>query len=228
MERVSEQHTRSDERLTNEQIVLLYIRGAADSCLALRRAAQRIRGSIRCSDTVLLLDRSCVIVLAGTPLSGAQTVARRVYGLLVDVEYDLQILCGPTAQTLLHSVQKDHAVIVQKEMPLAEAAVTVRRHEESGSATHGTEAQALPYLAFLPGYPAQRLLHLLPYELAHRHHCIPVGAERGVLTVATCAQLATEVVAQFRSITQRAIFQVRCEESMIEDVLAYWQRALLA
>lgn len=85
-------------------------------------------------------------------------------------------------------------------------------------------ATPLPYLAFLTDYPSPRLLHLFPYELACRYQCVPVGTERKTLTLATCHWLNREIVAQLRTVTRREIFQVRCEVTIIDEVLRYWQR----
>jgi Type II secretion system (T2SS), protein E, N-terminal domain len=82
----------------------------------------------------------------------------------------------------------------------------------------------MPYLAFLTQYPSQRLLHLFPYELAYRYRCVPVGAERGTLTLAASEPLDHTVIAYFQTLIQQRIFQVRCEASMIDDILRYWQR----
>jgi hypothetical protein len=82
----------------------------------------------------------------------------------------------------------------------------------------------LPHLAVLAQYPAPRILHLFPYELACHYRCVPVGAERTMLTLATSQRLELEVIAYFQEITRRNIFLVRCEASMIEDVLLYWHR----
>lgn len=86
------------------------------------------------------------------------------------------------------------------------------------------EARPFPYLAYLPNYPPPHLLHLLPYELACRYQCVPLGTERWVLTLATCRWLNHEIVAHLRSATRRGIFQVRCERATLDEVLSYWQR----
>ena len=202
---------------------LLYIQATEQACLALRRAAQRIRGSIRKSDTVLLSKKSCALLLPGTSLVGAQAVARRMYPLLVDVEYELQVLYGSAARTLLQEVQCNHVVVSQKDTHMFEEQLTCIKQQ---SVSRVREDEPLPYLAFLASYPSQRLLHILPYELADRYHCIPVGAERGVLTLATCQRLHEETVVYLREVTRRDIFQVRCEAGMIDDVLSHWQRAI--
>jgi Type II secretion system (T2SS), protein E, N-terminal domain len=84
----------------------------------------------------------------------------------------------------------------------------------------------LPYLAGLTNYPTPRLLHLFPYTLACRYRCVPVGVERGILTLATSQRLAPSLIEHFRTVTQHAIFQVRCETTMIDDMLNYWQRII--
>ena len=209
---------------TQEDCVsLLYIQATEQACLALRRAAQRIRGNIRRGDTVLLSKKSCALLLPETPLIGAQAVARRIYPLLVDVEYELQVLYGSAARILLQQVQYTHVVVSQKGTHTFDEQFSFTKKQSIGCVR---EDEPLPYLAFLASYPSQRLLHIFPYELANRYHCIPVGAERGVLTLATCQRLQQETVTHLREATQRNIFQVRCEEGMIDDVLRHWQRAI--
>ncbi|MBV9228733.1 MAG: hypothetical protein JOZ18_05405 [Chloroflexi bacterium] len=188
--------------------------------MALRRAAQRIRCNVRRSDLVLLLDTSCAIVLPATPLIGAQAVAKRIYTLLADIEYELQILSGSAAWTLLQHWQTEQALIVVNKAVEVEAVSTLQ-----SMAQLSQDLDTLPYLAFLANYPSHRLLNLFPYDLALRYRCVPVGADRGVLTLATCQRLNQEVVLHFQEVTQRDIFQVRCEAGIIEDVLCYWQNA---
>lgn len=206
-----------------DPVSLLYIQATEQACLALRRAAQRIRGNIRKGDTVLLSKKSCVLFLPETPLVGAQALARRLYPLLVDVDYELQVLYGSAARTLLQQVQGDHVVVSRKDTHMFEGKLSSTQKQGVASEQ---EKEPLPYLAFLASYPSQRLLHMFPYELADRYHCIPVGAERGVLTLATCQRLQQETVMYLREVTQRNIFQVRCEAGMIDDVLRHWQRAV--
>ena len=206
-----------------DHVSLLYIQATEQACLALRRAAQRIRGNIRKDDTVLLSKKSCVLLLPGTPLLGAQAVARRIYPLFIDIDYELQVLYGSAARALLQQVQDSHVVVSQKDTHMLEEQLSFIKKQ---SAVLMQEDESLPYLAFLTSYPSQRLLHIFPYELADRYHCIPVGAERGVLTLATCQRLQQETVRYLREVTQRNIFQVRCETGMIDDVLLHWQRAI--
>ena len=204
-------------------VSLLYIQATEQGCLALRRAAQRIRGNIRKGDTVLLSKKSCALLLPETPLIGAQAVARRIYPLLVDVEYELQVLYGSAARILLQQVQCTHVVVSQKDTHTFDEQFPLTKKQSMSCVR---EVEPLPYLAFLASYPSQRLLHIFPYELANRYHCIPVGAERGVLTLGTCQRLQQETLTHLREATQRNIFQVRCEEGMIDDVLRHWQRAI--
>ncbi len=204
-------------------VSLLYIQATEQACLALRRAAQRIRSNIRKEDTVLLSKKSCALLLPETPLLGAQAVARRIYPLLVDIDYDLQVLYGSAAHVLLQQVQDNHVVVSQKDTHMSEEQLSSIKKQ---STVPAQEDESLPYLAFLTSYPSQRLLHMFPYELADRYHCIPVGAERGALTLATCQRLQQETVMHLCEVTQRNIFQVRCEAGMIDDVLLHWQRAI--
>ncbi len=97
------------------------------------------------------------------------------------------------------------------------------------------EAPKLPLLEVYPIayelFPTKGVslpvLHLLPYELACRYHCVPIGTERGALTVATGERLDHEVISHFREVTQRDIFQIRCEAGIIDEVLRYWQRIVM-
>jgi len=212
------------EPIPGKQATLICIQGCEQAEVSLRRAAHRIRQNIRRSDIVLLSGLSCIVVLCDTLLEGAQAVTRRISTLLADIEYEIQILCGDAANMLLQRLQAERAIVVeQKELERVHAPSL-----PTVLATAVREPDPLPYLAFLAHYPSQRLLHLFPYELACRYHCFPVGAERGVLTLATSQELEREVISYFQEMIQRSIFQVRCEASMIDDVLSYWQRTMLA
>ena len=205
-------------RASEGEFSLLYIQTSEASTAVLQRAVRRISRNVRQSDLVLLGHNVCAVVLPGTGLDGAQAVARRVSVSLVDVEYELQAFCGTAAVTLLQRLQAERIVVVSGEV-------------ESFETPKSAECQPLapgelPYLAFLSNYPSPRLLHLFPYELACQYQCVPVGAERGVLTLATSQRLDQAVIAQLRKMTQRGIFQVRCEAGVIADVLSYWQRVI--
>ncbi len=205
-------------RASDEEFSLLYIQTSGASTVVLQRAARRISRAVRQSDLVLLGHNMCAVVLPGTDLDGAQAVARRVSVLLVDVEHELQAFCGTAAVTLLQRLHTERIVVVSREVESFE----IPKSAEWQPLAPGE----LPYLAFLSNYPSPRLLHLFPYELACRYQCVPVGAERGMLTLATSQRLDQAVIAQLREVTQRGIFQVRCEAGVIADVLSYWQRMM--
>jgi len=211
----------NERRLEQEesvQVAIVYIQASQQAAIALRRAAQRVKRNIRSGDTMLLFETSCAVILPGTTTCGAQAVARRIYALLADIEFELQILYAETALTLLGRLGAGQAIVpMEREERPTQPTIMSR-------VTAGDE---LPYLAYLSSYPSQRLLHLFPYDLARLYHCVPVGAERGVLTLATCQRFDAELIAQFRNITQLNIFQVRCEAKMIDDILKYWRQMLL-
>src|SRR5579875_2396116 len=162
--------------------------------------------------------------------------ARRLRDLLVDVEYELQVLSGASAMTMLQRLRAHQAVVVQREedgdfsMFLHERRARELeqglQEEDGREGGENAERETLPRLSVLSQYPAPRVLHLFPYELARRYRCVPVGAERSILTLATCQHLEADVIAYFQEVTRRNIFLVRCEEHMVEDVLLYWQRIL--
>lgn len=215
MERASEYTL---ELIESSQLALIYIQASQRSCLALHRATRRMRGNLRRNDSVLLHGTNCIILLPATLPEGAQVVARRIYTLLADVEFELQIIYDRAALALMQRLQVGHLFTIVEECEAVYEPVSVMpwRSDQNG----------LPYLAFLASYPPHRVLHLFPYDLACRHRCVPVGAERGVLTLATCKQLDQDLISHFHDVTQHNIFQVRCEVEMIEDILKYWKNTI--
>ncbi len=206
------------EEWPEDSIAVIHIQAAARSAVALERAAWRIRQQIRAADRVLLLERDCAIVLQASTLAGAEAVARRITPLLADVEHEQRSLAGETAQRLLRELQRQRPRVLQVRPP---AAVSDLPADE----IQGPEpTDGLPYLAFLSSYPSLRLLHLLPFELARHYRCVPIGAERGTLTLATWRRLDQTALAQLEAITQRNIFQVRCDPGVIADILRSWQQ----
>lgn len=246
-------HTGNAQRICEEHLSLVQI-ATKQSSLLLQRALPRIRRTLRGTDGVFFLGRTCAVVLPATPIEGAQVVARRLSTLLVDVEYTLHVLYGAAAQTALHRLRTMGAVEIQvneiliedrmrdeAEYPESgrpgflvpggpgyprEGAPTISEGNATVSLDGYSGSVLLPHLAFLTHYPPLRLFHLFPYTLAQQYQCVPVGGERGVLTVATSQCLEPAVIAHLQEATQRAIFQVYCEMSIIDDVLRYWERML--
>jgi Type II secretion system (T2SS), protein E, N-terminal domain len=204
---------------------LVQITASAKCVPALLQAAGRIRRTIRRNDTLLFLEQVCAIGLPATSLQGAQSVARRVKTLLVEVDCDIQTFYGMSALTHWQRMLSQRPLVVDAKD--AEESQTEHPHTfpTAQQAYVNAPAQSMPYLAFLASYPSRRILHLFPYELACRHQCVPVGAEHDMLTIGTSQQLDESVIAHMREVTRRGIFQVRCDVSMIDDVLRYWQSA---
>lgn len=200
---------------------LILIEASDESMHLLPLAARRMRRHVRLSDSVLLLEKVCALLLPATPFSGAQAVANRISLLLSGISCELHVYHGATALLILQHLREARAkAISQEESREIPAQEEPARHSEY----RGPALNRLPYLAFLTTYPSPHLLRLFPYELACRYQCVPVGAERKILTLATCHWLNREVVAQLRTATSREIFQVRCEVTTIDEVLHYWQR----
>ena len=220
---LSEQHVRQGH---DEQFSLVSISVGETSVSSLRRVARRICRNVRRSDCVLYAGNVCAVVFSGTSLLGGQAATRRLRELLVDVEYELQVLSGAAALTMLQHLRAHSAVVVQRDEDLP---IPIRRDREQEQEDE-EERQAvedrdtMPHLAVLSQYPTPRILNLFPYELACHYSCVPVGAEGTMLTLATCQRLELDVVTSFQEITRRNIFLVRCEASMIRDILLYWQR----
>lgn len=204
---------------------LIFIEATGGSVHALALAARRIRGQARASDSVLLLEGSCALLLPATPFSGAQAVASRLTQFLANVPCEIHVYHGTTALLVLQRLRASEAALVSHDgcAQLATPAFPLKTHQYQGEKKEAPIA-SLPYLAFLTHYPAPHLLHLFPYELACRYQCVPIGAARNMLTLGTCHWLNREVIAQLRAATRRGIFQVRCEVTMIDEILRYWQR----
>lgn len=204
---------------------LIYIEATDESKHLLPLAIRRICRQVRYHDSVLLLERACALVLPTTPFSGAQAVASRITLLLTGISCELHVYHGATALLVLQHLQEMGGRYLSHEECAEMFSATTQKTAQANSVAHKEMVMdTLPYLAFLTNYPPLHLLHLLPYELACRYQCVPVGTERKVLTLATSHWLSREVVADLRSTTHREIFQVRCELAVIDEVLHYWQR----
>lgn len=205
-------------------ISLIVIEVASESVPTLPFAAKRIRSHIGSSNSVLLLEGICALPLPATPFSGAQVIAHRLAPLLVGMVHEIHVYHGMTALLFLQRLREAGAVTVIPDQsvelvtPCTPANVAQHVQEQPE-----TPLVALPYLAFLTRYPSLPLLHLFPYELACHYQCVPIGAERNMLTLATCHWLNHEAVVQLHVVTRRKIFQVRCEVTMIDELLCYWQ-----
>jgi hypothetical protein len=217
------QHTGSAVDLHSS---LILIEASDESADVLPLLARRIRHQLRLSDSVLLLEKRCALVFPATPFSGVQVVMNRVSVLLAQIPCEQHAYHGTTALLLLERMREAGARSIPfEECTWSSSAVCPHQKRAASHAeVTGAPTGALPYLACLTTYPPPRLLHLFPYELACRYQCIPVGAERKILTLATCQRLTREIVGQLRLATSRDIFQVRCEMTMIDEVLHYWRR----
>lgn len=205
---------------------LISIEATDASPNTLASVARRIQRQVRGLDSIVLLPETCALLFAAMPFSGAQSVARQIAPLLHGASCKLHVYHGMTALLFLQRLQEAGARMLTddddtEDEPNAPAASL----EQEYPLTFQEMAAPLPYLAFLTDYPSPRLLHLFPYELACHYHCVPVGSERKMLTLATCHWLNREVVTQLLAATRCGIFQVRCEISIIDEVLRYWQRS---
>jgi hypothetical protein len=204
---------------------LIYIETTAgEATQALQLATGRIRRLVRLSDRVLLLEQACALLLPATPFSGAQALARRLSTLLADLHCVLQVYHGATALLILQHLHKAGARTLpceeSVEIPSPSRQVEKQADQEEWR-LH--PSSTLPYLAFLTNYPSLQLLNLFPYELACRYQCVPLGSERNMLTLGTDHRLNREIITQLHTATRRGIFQVRCEVSVIDEVLRYWR-----
>jgi hypothetical protein len=217
--------TQRTESVFDVNSSLIYIETAGESPQVLQLIVRRIRRLVRFSDSFLLLERVCALLLPMTPFSGTQALAKQISLLLTDVPCELQVYHGATALLVLQRLYEAGAKTPSLEdcaeiLPPVALAIRPTEQEEK----RVTPSDALPYLPFLTNYPPSQLLHLFPYELACRYQCVPLGSERNMLTLATCHRLNREIIMQLRTTTRRGIFLVRCEVSVIDEVLRYWRR----
>lgn len=205
---------------------LILIKVVGEAIQALPLVARRIRNQVSSSHSVLLSEDICALLLPATPFSGAQVLASRLVQLLVNVPHEIHVYHGTTALLVLQRLRKSGVVAITDETTAESATpvIPVKSDQSIQKERKETAVVSLPYLAFLTHYPATPLLHLFPYELACHYQCAPIGAARNMLTLATCRWLNREIIAQLRAATRRGIFQVRCDVTMIDEILGYWQR----
>lgn len=204
---------------------LIYIELTNEATHVLTLAARRMRRLLRHRDSILLLEKVCALLLPATPFSGAEAVARRIVVSLSDIPCELHVYHGMTAISILQTLREKGAQCLSHEQYMETFSLSEQKVELTDSAIHPERTiDTLPYLSFLTNYPPFHLLRLLPYEMACQYQCVPVGAERRALTLATDRWLNREIAAKLRSATQREIFQVRCEMAVINEVLQYWQQ----
>lgn len=205
---------------------LILIKVVGEAIQALPLVARCIRKQVSSSHSVLLLEGICALLLPATPFSGAQVMASRLVQSLVNVPHEMHVYHGTTALLVLQRLHRSGVVAIADEITADPAipAMPVKSDQSSQKERKETAVVSLPYLAFLTQYPATPLLHLFPYELACHYQCAPIGAARNMLTLATCRWLNREIIAQLRAATRRGIFQVRCDVTMINEILGYWQR----
>lgn len=206
-------------------ISLIFIEVASGSAQTLSLAAKRIYSQVSTSYSMLLLRGTCALLLPATPFSGAQAVASRLAQFLANIPHEIHVYHGVTAILVLQRLHESGAVTVTsgKSTELTTPMLPVKAELSNQGEKTETHVVSLPYLAFLTHYPAIPVLHLFPYELACHYQCVPIGAARNMLTLATYRWLNREVIAQLRTATRRNIFQVRCEVTMIDEILHYWQ-----
>lgn len=223
--RLDEEKTQHAGPILDAYSSLICIEVPDESVHVLPLAARRIRRQIRLSDSMLLLERGCALLLPATPFSGAQAVASRIALLLTSISCELRVYHGATAQLVAQRLHEAGARLLSRE-ECQEVAPAIPQEKERTRQVEqrGSALNRLPYLAFLTNYPPPQLLHLFPYELACRYQCVPVGEERRVLTLGTCRRLNHEIITQLRAATSREIFQVRCEATTIDEVLCYWRQ----
>ncbi len=196
---------------------LVIIHTNPGSVSSLRWLALQIIRQIRREDYILLHSQQCVLILRGASLEGGEAVARRLSTFLEEIDHRLQIVSGPSALVVERNLREQKALVIDR---------TYLERGEPFLYMGGQESEGLqiPYLAFLTQYPARRLLYLFPYELGYRHRCVPIGVERGLLTLATVQQLDRAVQVSLEGITGRRIVQVRCDSTLIEELLRHWRR----
>jgi hypothetical protein len=81
-------------------------------------------------------------------------------------------------------------------------------------------ANGIPFMQLPSRLPA-RLKRLVPYALALKLRCAPVGRNHNQLTVAMANPLDTQALCRLREVTGMSIFPVSCEIAALDMLLAH-------
>ena len=78
--------------------------------------------------------------------------------------------------------------------------------------------KAIPYLR-LPNALSTRLKSLIPYDIASRFRCVPVGRDHQRLTVAMADPTDTKTIQKLHEATHMSIFPVSCDSKALDQLL---------
>ncbi|HLZ62247.1 MAG TPA: hypothetical protein VKR06_35320 [Ktedonosporobacter sp.] len=203
------------------------------------------RRAIRIDDEVILHEGvGAAIILPNVDQQGAHLILERVYhfigllqaetvvppltrettitlgvGTYPDVDLSMDALlyrAGLVARRLILRPAITADLLAMKPVPRREL---VRSSNGGISQQTGSDYPCVPFME-LPRLLPKRLTHLIPYDLALKLSCAPVGRDHQYLTVAMANPLNTESVHLLEVVTGLTIFPVSCQEEDLNVLLA--------
>ncbi len=91
--------------------------------------------------------------------------------------------------------------------------------DEAGNPPNSQVSSGIPYMQ-LPTRLPQSLKRLVPFSIARKLRCIPVGRDHNRLTVAMAYPTDTQALMRLQSATGMVIFPVACDISALDAILA--------
>lgn len=205
-----------------------------------------VKRVIRVDDEALLHDDvGAALILPDVDQQGAHLILERVYhsigllqaetvvppltrettitlgiGTYPDAGHSLDMLLyrvGLIARRLILRPAITAELLAMKPIPRKEI---VQSWHGSDIQQSGNDYPSVPFME-LPKLLPKRLTHLIPYNLALKLGCAPVGRDHQYLTVAMVNPLNTESVHLLEEVTGLTIFPVSCQEEDLNALLAH-------
>lgn len=189
-------------------------------------------------DDLRLLHREsgAVLLFPGVDARGAYGILERVYNsiallqaetvippLALETVFQLGICAYPESATSLEMLlqkvgQVARQFVLRPAITAQQPAVHLTTIQTVPPSTPGSAHTIIPFME-LPRVLPRRLTHLIPYNVASRLRCAPVGRHQRNLTVAMSNPLDEASVQRLRELTGLQIFPVSCNEEELSLLL---------
>lgn len=206
----------------------------------------QMRRTMRASDTDIVKDEAgAAIILPGVEQMGALNILERVYqsiGLLQaktiipplqhETEISIGIVTYPNSGISLEDLLRNNSlnarqIVLRPEIypqdwlqltQLPETEKLQKISDETSSKPQSGIHKPIPFMHLPASLPAH-LAHLIPYKLAKRLKCVPVGFEKDNLTVAMVNPTNAQVIQTLHKKTNMHIFPVACNRTELQTLL---------
>lgn len=214
----------------------------------LNQVLTNARRVMRCDDQVIAHEGTgAAIILPDVDQEGAFNVVERVFHSInllqpetvippLKRETDITIGIGSYprpgksleellyhAGCVTHNLTLRPAVTTQlsgsKAPLMMEISARQTLNDEAGNPLNSQGSNGIPYMQ-LPMRLPQSLKRLVPYSIARKLRCIPVGRDHNRLTVAMAYPTDTQALMRLQSETGMVIFPVACDISALDAILA--------